>query len=46
MDAAKQFGMQQDDDSVDISDSDIINYPIKDSKNIQDGNWWLLNKNA
>ncbi|MDJ0537005.1 MAG: hypothetical protein QNJ70_31730 [Xenococcaceae cyanobacterium MO_207.B15] len=39
MDAQKQFSSQQDDNSVDISNSDIINYPVNAPKNIQDGNW-------
>lgn len=39
MDAKKQLGVQQDDNSVNISDSPIVKYPVKNSKNIQDGNW-------
>lgn len=39
IDAQKQLGMQQDDDSVDISNSEIVNYSINKPKKIQDGNW-------
>jgi hypothetical protein len=39
MDAQKQFGVLQDDNSVDISNSNIINYSVNNPKKITDGNW-------
>ena len=39
MDAQKQLGVQQDDDSLDITNSNIINYSIENPDRVSDGNW-------
>lgn len=39
IDYQKGFTAQQDDSSVDIYNSDIINYPVNKPRKIRDGNW-------